>query len=392
MIYNKSGCIQWRRLIAVCFAFAASVRSADATSFIPLGDLPGGTFDSEATGVSANGSIVVGSSSSYPTSDGAFRWTSAGGMVPLSDLHSGAALGPYDISGDGNVIVGYGGQAIRWTVNEGGVSLGVLQAGDNQSAAYAASWDGSVIVGDSSSGGSHHEAFRWTNSGGMIGLGDIPGGNAFSIAYSVSADGLVVAGVGTSASGTEAFRWTSGTGMVGLGDLPGGNFYSWAFGVSADGSTIVGYSNASEFGEQAFRWTTNEEMVGLGYLPGQHYSYATSTSADGSIIVGISAYSSNTTKDVFVWNATHGMRSLRDLLLPDAGNALDGWTLDTVNAISADGQTVVGWGVNPNGQHEAWVARLGQSVPEPASWVLVGITVAVALTSRARRLPAQTAC
>ena len=53
--------------------------------FIPLGDLPGGAFGSNALGVSANGATVVGSSSAtfQPVVDEAYRWTEATGMVDL---------------------------------------------------------------------------------------------------------------------------------------------------------------------------------------------------------------------------------------------------------------------------------------------------------------------
>jgi probable HAF family extracellular repeat protein len=83
-----------------------------------LGDLPGGSFFSEALSISADGSVVVGRSSS-DSGDQAFRWTADGGMRKLWDLllshgvdpaaDGWTRLGfPNGISADGNTIVGIG--------------------------------------------------------------------------------------------------------------------------------------------------------------------------------------------------------------------------------------------------------------------------------------------
>jgi uncharacterized membrane protein len=132
---------------------------------------------------------------------------------------------------------------------------------------------------------------------------------------------------------------------------------------------IVGASN-SELGWQAFRWTRETGMVGLGFLP---YGFPNTTpravSADGSIIVGDGSGATGT--EAFAWDEAHGVRAISAMLRPAVAAALDGWSLDSCEAISADGLTVVGWGTNPSGNHEAWVAYLGGDVPEPASWTLL---------------------
>mgnify|MGYP006193284809 CR=1 FL=1 len=193
------------------------------------------------------------------------------------------------------------------------------------------------------------------------GLGGLPGSFSSS-ATGVSADGSVVVGSSTRTPmwTTEAFRWTQATGMVGLGDLPGGSFYSDANGVSADGSVVVGISNIGN-GSEAFRWTQATGMVGLGVLPGGYFSSsALGVSADGSVVVGYS----DSENEAFIWNSTQGMRSLKQVLTNDYGLNLNGWDLTSANAISADGLTIVGFGTNPLGQSEAWIARLdGEPVP-----------------------------
>jgi probable HAF family extracellular repeat protein len=346
--------------------------SSQAAFFQGLGHLPGGNFPSVAWSVSADGLVVVRecvSESGYE----AFRWTSDSGMVGLGYVPGSSDSYAYDLSSAGSVIVGYntmatGFEAFRWTSIGGMLGLGHLPGGYFPSVARGVSADGLVVVGYSgySTTESGFEAFRWTSVDGMVGLGDLPGGNFNSQALAVSYNGSVVVGHGRSASGREAFRWTTGGGMVGLGDLPGGNFYSVAYGVSADGSVVVGRGFSSS-GTEAFRWTSNDGMVGLGHLPGGGlFSIANGVSADGSVVVG---YSDSATGDEpFIWDSTNGMQSLRDVLT-SYGIDLTGWSLFSANDISDDGKTIVGYGFNPDGNREAWIANLhidtdGDGIPD----------------------------
>jgi len=343
--------------VVLCLSLLLGYSAAQAASFRGLGFLdPGGVRLSEVTGISADGSVVVGDSASALGGREAFRWTQKHGMVGLGylpgyTLHSYA----YDVSADGSVIVGWGTntfgqvQASRWTQRDGWVGLGGLDPNSINSIALGVSADGSVVVGYSYNP-TTQEAFRWTQSGGMVGLGC--GGCS---ARGVSADGSVIVGI----SG-EAFRWTQGGGMVGLGDLPGGYYGSAAYGVSADGSVVVGNSYSAS-GMEAFRWTPSTGMVGLGYLPGGGGNFlirAWDVSADGSVIVGGSSSSSG--DRAFTWDATNGMRALSDVLTA-MGVDLTGWTLTWAYGISDDGTVIVGDGINPDGNTEAWIADLHQS-------------------------------
>lgn len=350
---------------------------AQAASFQGLGGLPG-SFSSSASGVSADGSVVVGSSQRERTDSPyrgweAFRWTQGTGMVGLGNLPGGDfGSRASEVSGDGSVVVGYGFsntnflKAFRWTQGTGMVELGDLPGGGFDNFASGVSFDGSVVVGGSNTD-IGPQAFLWTQAMGTVGLGDLPGGSSlvgenFSWAQGVSFDGSTVVGYSQSANGQEAFRWTQATGMVGLGDLPGGTFSSIANVVSADGSVVGGGSNSAN-GWEAFRWTQATGMAGLGDLPGGIFSsYATGISADGSVLVGYSESANG--QESFIWNSTQGMRSLQAVLTNDYGLDLTGWFLQQANAISADGLTVVGFGTNPDGLTEAWIARLdGEPVP-----------------------------
>jgi hypothetical protein len=71
-----------------------------------------------------------------------------------------------------------------------------------------------------------------------------------------------------------------------------------------------------------------------------------------------------------IWDATHGMRSLASILTSELGVDLTGWQLTGATGVSADGHTIVGDGLHPNGDREAWIARLPAGVvaaPESAS-------------------------
>jgi probable HAF family extracellular repeat protein len=349
--------------------------SAHAVQFIPLGDLSGGAFYSYATGVSADGSVVVGYSDAVSGNE-AFRWTRIDGMVGLGYLAGGGtASRAYGVSADGSVVVGWsdsssGTQAFRWTQSTGMTSLGVLPPG-NFGEAYGVSADGSVVVGVNYSASRNYvEAFRWQD-GVMTGLG------YETYARGVSADGSVVVGTGGL---DEAVRWEGGV-MTGLRALPHSTI-SHALGVSADGSVVVGVSG------EAFRWTEATGMVGLGDFPGGFSSSAArGVSADGSIVVG-SSYSS-LGYEAFVWDQTYGMRSLREVLVNtySLSSQLVGWNLTAATAISADGRTIVGYGTNPSGYTEAWlVGGLGPvgRVPEPATGYLLGMGI-LGLAGLARR-------
>lgn len=365
-------------------AGAASTVYAAAT-LTPLGDLPGGSFFSGAGGVSADGSVVVGQSSSASGTE-AFRWTSNGGMVGLGYL-PGSAPGDFSsqalgVSADGSVIVGestsaFGHEAFRWTSGGGMVSLGDLPNGTVGSQARGVSANGAVIAGYGIPQSNDPEAVRWTTGGGVVSLGHLPG-----VANGVSADGSVVVGrslLPTPRSRGEAFRWTSHGGMVGLGY--GGRSFSEATGVNADGSVIVGYSFSADSAE-AFRWTSDGGMVGLGTLPGGDFdTEAYAVNGDGSIVVGLNRSPRDGSFKAFYWTAGGGMRALWDVLLSQGVDpAADGWTdLYEARGISADGKTIVGIGIR-NGNAEAFVAV----VPEPAGLTLLVASGAVAVC-RTRR-------
>ena len=243
--------------------------------FIALGDLPGDGFLSDASGMSADGRVVVGSSRSGPNQPEPFRWTLETGMVGLGFVReppasNGGGLGE-GVSPDGRIVVGrsqpagslLGHLAFRWTEAEGMLALpmsaGVRTPVDNAS---AVSNDGSVIVGEARfayGGNRFGEAAIWS-SGRVTSLGRIPsdlGSSTSSRANGVSADGTIVIGtnnyrVGSNRVYPRAFIWTDETGMQLLTGANGQVFYPRvATYISPDGSVIVGTERVGRGGASA---------------------------------------------------------------------------------------------------------------------------------------------
>lgn len=334
--------------------------------FAGLGDLPGGVQRSRANGVSGDGSRTLGQSYSAVGPE-ALYWqngvvTSLG--IPPGFPGSTAVAASFD----GSVIIGNGGfgspqQAFRWTQSDGFVMLGDLPGGVAESVAFDTSANGQVIVGVGAAN-THREAFRWTPDGGMQGIGVLPSNNPYSDARGVSADGSVVVGSSTNSGiNPEAIRWENGT-LVALGDLPGGSFYSLAHSVSADGRVIVGVGAsqmlAGGYSGEAVRWVDGA-ISSLGDFPGSPLaSEALAASGDGSVIVGYGSISVNHV--AFIWTEATGMRSLASVLTTEHGLNLSGWSLQEAWGVSDDGLTICGVGFH-NGIQEGWVAH----IPEPAS-------------------------
>jgi uncharacterized membrane protein len=411
----------------------SGIGTAQTANFQGLGDLPDGDFESDAYAVSADGLTVVGRGCTTPLGAHyvdyeAFRCTPGLDMEGLGHIPPGPG-GPYpyqqyseatSASYDGSTIVGWcnvpismpaqsgGWTGFRWDETNQMQPLDWFTTMDDFSAPtegrglLTISDDGNTIVGKMAHSSSSWEGFCWkqtnpqTHEGVLIGLGDFMNSpfGMHGAANDVSSDGAIVVGsaayraFGMEPSAIyydEAFRWSDTNGnnqaepeeLHGLGFLvpPQGIFSpsSEARAVSAYGSVVVGWSvnDAGYLRDEAFRWTlTNPDtgegvMEGLGVLESEWigFSYALDVSADGSIIVG------TTGMTAFIWDESNGMRELKIVLETDYGLDLTGWTLISANGISADGLTIVGSGINPDGNPEAWIV----TIPEPSCLVLFSL-------------------
>lgn len=108
-------------------------------------------------------------------------------------------------------------------------------------------------------------------------------------------------------------------------------------------------------------------MVGLGFLPGLDSTFPAAVSADGSVVVGHGRTDLGP-DTAFLWDPDHGMRSLQGALTDEYGLDLTGWTLLYASDITPDGRTIVGTGIDPNGDVEAWIT----TIPEPGTALLLG--------------------
>jgi probable HAF family extracellular repeat protein len=368
-------------ILVLLFVLAGSASVAFAqASFQGLGPLDAYP-DSCVGNVSPDGLVSVGAGG-IAYWNYAARWTALGGWQLLGQLGANPYSSAFAASGDGSVIVGwagsfpnnYQGYPWKWTATSGMQPLASAPDRPNGNA-LDISADGSTVVG-CSTGAWRAQACRWLNNGNIELLGILPR-NTDSFAMAVSADGSVVAGLskniitGQPENWGEAFRWTAATGMVGLGSLPGKTL-SQANECTPDGSVIVGacYATAGSPspGWETFRWTQETGMVGLGVVPGDTDSIANAISADGSIVIGADYEGLDGTKVyATIWDATHGMRRLQDVLENDYHLDLTGWTLQNAEGISDDGRTIVGYGINPSQHLEGWIF----TIPEPATIVLL---------------------
>jgi probable HAF family extracellular repeat protein len=180
-----------------------------------------------------------------------------------------------------------------------------------------------------------YHAFRWAD-GKMADLGTL--GGSSSAAYGVNGDGSIVVGFSTLANSglPRAFRWSNGS-MQDIGTL-GGNG-AWAMAVSADGRTIAGMSALSDnVTWHGVRWTG-----GIAHDLGP--ARANAVSADGAVIVGSGSVAAapvfGDTSRAFRWTAATGFQDL-NLLLARAGVDTRGFVLQSANAVSPDGQFIVG--------------------------------------------------
>jgi probable HAF family extracellular repeat protein len=375
--------LQLVALLATICAGAARVPSAHAATMynvIDLGTLGGtssglgsGTPISQATAINNSGTVVGVSYTTGNASQHAFSYAN-GGMMDLGAMSVvGSVANGINASG---TVVGTTyrtGASVNAFVYQNGqmTAIGTLYPGHSAGYSYGAAInDQGEVVGNSGFADPGqpdnvpYHAFLDSN-GTWTDLGTLGGGSgAMSYATGINDAGQIVGVSDTNPGvGGGAFLWQNGV-MTNLGALASGAG-SGASGINAEGD-IVGSSGVAQINATHAFLYRNGGMIDLGTLGGT-WSYGEGIN-DLDQVVGNSYIAGNNEDDAFLW--TNGMMyDMNDLLAPGS----TGWNLAYAAAINDDGW-VVGYGTNPQGQLEAFLA---EPVPEPSSLCLLFVACSV---------------
>jgi probable HAF family extracellular repeat protein len=333
--------------------------------FVALGDLEGGSAESVAMAVSADGRVVCGFASSAASGAGqheAWVWTEGAGLTGLGFLGGGQTESQaVALSADGQVIVGSSGSALVVPPSREGFVLrgsggmqgmGVLGDGATASSAAAAvNAAGTAVVG-SAPGANGTVGYLWGELGFVV--LDGADGDWFVVARGVSGDGDQVVGYATTVGGQRARVWRRGEGW-GAGSLFEGE--GAALASTPDGSVVTGRLGGGQ-DQELLRWTTDAGAVGLGRPGGSRSPSGWGLSGDGGAIVGSAVRTGSGEQGALVWVEGEAPAFLEEWLAERFGLEAAGWRLEVARGMSADGRVIVGWGTNPRGETEAWLVRL----------------------------------
>ncbi len=216
-----------------------------------------------AYAISGDGSTVVGDSQTTNTAPSqAYRWSGTGTFQTLSLLPQAVESHATGVSGDGSIIVGYqlnavspfgSARAVRWTSPSTAEFLEPQST--RRSSARGISRDGTTIVGEVGVGTT--DAFTWTQGGGLQILPWRPGALSGAHANAVNFDGSVVVGE----SDGHTVIWRNGQ-VQDLGSSPLHHEF-WPDAVNDAGTVVTGISFEGPGGGTASIWTPDR---GIEYL------------------------------------------------------------------------------------------------------------------------------
>ncbi|MBO1106638.1 autotransporter domain-containing protein [Plesiomonas shigelloides] len=314
----------------------------------------GGNPYSDMLALSSSGKIAVGFIATPANNNQAGAWTVSHGLIalPIPFAQTEGMSNAQGVSSDGRYIVGYVMpensslmQGVLWTDASKLTYLTPLAPGADYYA-NGISADGSIIVGTASDKNNNVHAVYWDRVANTIhDLGSFSHSSSqYSNAIAANHDGSVIVGSSTNFAGvTQGFRWTTQAGMVELQSLGG---TSQATGVS-DTGRIIGYSTNAKNEGRAVYWDKNK-IRDLGTLRADNSgsSSAQAISATGKVIVG--SADSDTQRTGFIWKEGAGMYSVNEWL-KYAHVQANSMSVKSVNAISADSETIAGQLTNGHG-------------------------------------------
>jgi probable HAF family extracellular repeat protein len=330
---------------------STALSAVPAPQFFRLGFLPGGEY-SQATAISSNGAVVVGTAENASFDQHAFRWTRALGMRSIGTLGGTDSEGE-GVSADGTIVVGAarnaagGLRGFRWSTSNNMEGLGTFTGPTSGiSFATAVSGDGRILVGWSGDVQGQEQPFRWTRANGIQNIGSL--GGIRGIANDANFDGTLVVGRSRNSNQTyRAFLWSSSTGMQELPTSREGA--SEATAISPDGRFVVGNEVRG-----AFRWTSQGGTELLHAPAGYESASAVDVSADGNRVVGRLVTESLSTVAA-MWTKETGWIDLNRVF----AHALPAsFILEEITAVGADGRWAVGNADNESGDTEAFLLEL----------------------------------
>lgn len=344
----------WTRMMAAAaIALAAGTVMAAPPGkprFVPFGETYLTPMD-----MNGDGSVIVGRGYfGIPT----FRYTTAGG---LEILGGGCGAGTASVSEDGNTILSCIQRpdgvevAAAWTGSDWqdlGSVPGAVNCDANLSSGWDLSGDGRTAVGLvwlAQQCRAHAGAWDLVNGGPATDLGSLYEGRS-SRANAVNFDGSIIAGWQDDDFGRTGAKWVNGveTPVLTEAGEPVGEVQF----VNGDGSVMVG--NNYPYGTfNSWIWTAKRGFTAINSPSTLYQPFAIDATEDGSIVVGVARDRQGNPKGFF-WTANGSKFTWMDDYLAKKGLA-PGWKIGAVSAISGDGRTLAGYGINPNGDVEGFV-------------------------------------
>jgi uncharacterized membrane protein len=316
--------------------------------------------------VSNDGTVIAGNDLSYTS----FRWTQATGMVSLGRPQT-AGAGQPSISADGTRIA-YGIGSLdssyttpgRWTLGAGWQELmpPTPPSGGIQDGSYGSAWDisgdGNTVVGlyNRPGLGNRAPASKWTQATGVVDLGGTVTGQA-SRANGANYDASVIAGWVEAPTGNwRPAAWVNGS-LVLLTEFDGTVSIAGAGearATSSNGDIIVGFSSDPDSHQRAASmWRRTDGIFGpteiLGWVEGSTPEYGNNipyaVSDDGNLVVGYCTFDGSPFSTTgFVWTPSTGVVDVNQYL-QDNGVLVDpNFTIQTLTAMTPDGTKIFGYG------------------------------------------------
>ena len=313
---------------------------------------------------------------------------------------------PLSMNGDGTKIVGtnFDGEAVYWSDSTGTQVMGIGKL-----------WgisDNDRIFGELANDVENWEVALVENGETTL-LGNIEHGNACDAFYShglgISSDGLTGVGMGWKDCKTSAFYWTDDSGIIELGQYLGENTKAQA--VSGDGQLIGGWAQTSN--RATCLWDRDGHITLIGSLQeNSDYGEVHAINNDGTQVVGYCSGRTGNDTEGFIWTAQNGMVGLgvpsnsvatnRSLAMDISENnvvvgqylnetpifykaciyteetgqfvnlqeylfdlgmiEINDWDLQRALCVSDDGNTIAGYGKDPQNNWTGWLINISSSL------------------------------